>query len=606
MALSSGAVLVLSVAIMLSYYFGYKPSSEVSILTKHLEKEYDYIIVGAGAAGSVLASRLSEDSNKKVLLLEAGGHFNENSLVSIPSNWLSLQHTDMDWSYYTEPQMYSHLGFKEKRGYCPRGRVLGGSTTINGVHYTRGSRFDFDEWASSGCTGWSYDDVLPYFLKSEDIQVNELKSSVYHSSGGPVAVSGGQVTPLADMFLQAGLELGYNITDYNGKSLEGFNKIQVTVRNGVRSGIASEYLGNTEMRENLHISTRSLVTKVEIVNGIAKGVFVIKDNIKTYIRARKEIIISAGAINSPQLLMLSGVGPEQHLKQYGIELKANLPVGLNLQDHLVALMPSKINASISFNKKLRESMWTKLQYALFGSGPLTIGGSDGQAFLYIDEKNRGKTSPDIQLVMVHSPLHGDKNLENNVWKGYFLDNDDTEGFIIAICPTRPKSRGVLELRSTDPFDHPRIDPQYLANPQDMKDFIAGIRLWEEVIQTSVMRSLNVSFDQVNVPICSQHKFRSDEFWECFIRHLVRTSYHPCCTCKMGAKSDPTAVVDSDLRVKGIKNLRVADTSVFPSVTSGNTQAPTVMIAEKLADMIRGIDTVKDIRKRLSSVKTNKK
>ena len=588
--------MILITAIITTYYLKYNPLEKASIITENLDREYDYIIVGAGAAGSVIASRLSEDGDKKVLLLEAGGHFHENPLVPIPLYWTSLLRTDFDWGYYTEPQTYLHFGFKEKRGYWPRGRVLGGSTTINGVHYTRGSKFDFNEWASNGCEGWSYKDVLPYFLKSEDIQIEELKASIYHSSGGPIAISGGHVTPLTKLYFQAGLEMGYNISDYNGKDQEGFNKIQVMVRNGVRSGIAIEYLGKTAQRNNLHISIRSFVTKVDIKNNRANGVYVVIDGRKRYIKAGKEVIISAGAINSPQLLMLSGVGPKEHLEEFGIEIKANLPVGENLQDHLIALIPSKINATISMTNRVKESLWTKLQYALLGSGPLTTGGSDVQAFLYIDEANRGNRSADIQMVFVSGPLQGSlTNLKDEIASEYLASDQDIEGFVTGVSLTRPRSRGILKLRSVDPFDHPIIDPRYLADQRDVDDFIAGVRLWEKFVETPSMKSLGASLDQFKLSLCSQHEFRSDDYWECFIRHLAKTSFHPCCTCKMGSETDPTAVVDTDLRVKGIKNLRVIDTSIFPSVTSGNTQAPTVMVAEKIADKIRGIDSVTDIR-----------
>lgn len=596
MDLVKGATLIVVSAMIFAYYMQSNSFMKPSIVTEHLDSEYDYIVVGGGAAGSVIAARISEDRDNKVLLLEAGGHFSENPLVPVPSSWISLQHTDFDWSYYTEPQKYSHFGFEDRRSYWPRGRVLGGSSTINGVHYTRGSRFDFDEWAENGCEGWSYKEIHPYFLKSEDIQIEDLKSSPYHSTGGPVAVAGAYVPSLTALYLKAGVEMGYNITDYNGRDQEGFNKIQMMVRNGVRSGIAMEYLGNTANRPNLHIALRSFVTKIEINEKKATGVFVIRDGRKVLIKAKKEIIISAGAINSPQLLMLSGIGPKDDLAKFDIDVEADLPVGQNLQDHLIAILPMKINQSLSITKTKRESMWSKLQYALFGGGPLGIGGADGQAFFHIDKKNRGKKWPDIQLVTLSSQLYGNHlNLVDKLAKEYTTQDPDAEGFVTAICPTRPHSRGVIKLQSVDPFDYPSIDPQYLADPRDIKDFISGIRFWEKFIETPTMKSLGATVDYFKLSVCSQHQFRSDAYWECFIRHLAPTTYHPCCTCKMGPVSDPSSVVDSELRVKGIKGLRVADSSIFPSVTSGNTQAPTVMVAEKISDIIRGIDSVNEIR-----------
>ena len=288
----------------------------------------------------------------------------------------------------------------EKRSYWPRGRALGGSASINAAQYTRGSRFDFDEWADNGCTGWSYNDVLPYFLKSEDVQIDDLKASKYHSTGGPIAVGGGRVTALADLYIQAGRELGYKITDYNGEDQEGFNYIQVTTRNGARSNAGVEYLQHTATRANLHIAINSRVTKVHIQNKEAKGVYVIRNGRKTLILARKEVILSAGAIQSPQILMLSGIGPKEHLAEFGIEAIVDLPVGQNLQDHQFVLMNTKINSAISITVNLKNSLLTKLKYNLVGQGAFTVSGADGSAFMYLNEADRGRKSVDVQVVFL--------------------------------------------------------------------------------------------------------------------------------------------------------------------------------------------------------------
>ena len=344
------------------------------------------------------------------------------------------------------------------------------------------------------------------------------------------------------------------------------------------------------------------MTKIEIQNKRATGVYVIRNGRKVFIKATKEVIVSGGVITSPQLLILSGIGPQEHLNELGIEVKVNLPVGENLQDHLTVLLPTTINQSLSIRKQERESLWTKLEYMLLGQGPMSIGGSDGQAFLYIDESNRGKKPPDIQLFMVSSPFNADHfGFKDDVRDRYGTSNPDTHGFLVGAATTRSKSRGVIRLRNIDPFDHLNIDPQFLSEQEDLKTLVAGIRLWERFIETQTIKSIGASVDQLKnkFPVCSQHKFRSDAFWECVVRHVGLSSHHQCCTCKMGATSDPTTVVDPELRVKGISGLRVADVSVFPGVVSGNTQAPTVMIAEKISDMIRGIDTVKDITERLN-------
>ena len=589
MSLTWTCLLVALIAVFMAYYTEKGPFKRRSILTEEIDSEYDYIIVGAGSAGPVVAARLSEDKNVKVLLLEAGGHYDEHPLFHVPLHWLQLEKTEYDWEYYTEPQNVSCLGLNERRSYWPRGKVLGGSHILNAMQYTRGSKYEFDEWAANGCTGWSYEDVLPYFKKSEDIQIDEFKSSKYHGVGGPMAVSGGEVTPLADLYLKAGQELGYNITDYNGEDQEGFNKMQVTVRKGVRSSTALEFLGNTADRDNLHIAIRSFVTKLEIHNKRATGVYAIRNGRKRFVKARKEVILSAGGINSPQILMLSGIGPKEHLKELGIKVKADLPVGQNLQDHQRLFLFSRINTSISITAAMKESLVTKLKYHLFGTGPLSISGTDGSGFFYIDESNRGKTSADIQFIFSMTFFDGSADFHNyndEVLKEYFAENPNVEGFNMIVSVTHPKSKGTIKLRSTDPFDYPIIDPRYLTDPKDVKDYIAGIRMWEKFIATPTMQSIGASVEQTKLSFCSEHKFQSNAYWECFVRHLAVTVYHHSSTCKMGALTDPSAVVDPQLRVKGIKGLRVVDASILPNVTSGNINAPIIMAAEKLADMIR--------------------
>ena len=598
MGVAGQAVYVLVAAMVLAYITKIRvltPRS-VTLLTDKLDSEYDYIVVGGGSAGSVIASRLSEDKERKVLLLEAGYHWTENPDLHVPARWLDLENTKLDWEYYTEPQNVSCLGMKERRSFWPRGYVLGGSSMINAQMYTRGSRYEFDEWASNGCTGWSYKDVLPYFMKSEDIQIEELKSSSYHSVGGPLAISGGRVTPLGDLYMKAGKDLGWDISDYNGADQEGFSRIQCTIRSGVRSSTGVEFLGKTGDRENLHISVRSHVTKVEFQNKRATGIYVIRDGRKYFIKANKEIILSAGAIGSPQILMLSGVGPKTHLEELGIKVIADLPVGQNLQDHQMAFMFTRINKPYSLTANLKDSLWSKVKYQLFGSGPLGAGGPDGTAFFYNDEAKREKTYADVQLIFF-SGFGGTNyfNYRDDVAEEYLAKGPNEEGFNTNVIPTHLKSRGTLKLKSKDPFDHPVLDPQYLTDKRDIEDFIGGIRHWEKFIDTPTMKGLGASFDQSKLSFCSQHEFRSDAYWECYVRHLAVTVYHHCGTCKMGAVDDPSTVVDPELRVKGIKGLRVADASVFPNVTSGNTNAPAIMVGEKAADLVRCIDSVKHIR-----------
>lgn len=587
---------------LLGYYFFLNDSqykSHREILSDEVKEEYDYIVVGGGSAGSVVASRLAEDKDSKVLLLEAGGFYDENPSFRVPIYYLDLINTTHDWKFYTESQTASCLGLRGERSFWPRGRVLGGTGVINGLQYTRGCRHEFDEWAANGCEGWSYKDVLPYFLKSEDILISDLKSSSYHNTGGPLGISGGRVTELSDLYMKAGQELGYEINDFNGATQEGFSRIQTMVRNGERDPTSVAFLGRIGKRPNLDIFIETLVTKVEIKNKRVTGVTYIRRGIKSFVKARKEVILSAGVINSAKLLMLSGIGPKEHLESQSIPVVADLPVGNNLQDHQMLLMFSEINKSISLSDNLVNSFWTRFQYNVFGTGPRSIAGSDGSAFFYLDEQKRGKSNADIQVILVSK--YSDKNYFNfkdEVANEYLAKDGNVEGFNFLISVTHPKSRGTIRLRSRDPFDYPIIDPQYLTVKDDVDAFIGGIRVWEKFIETPTMRSIGANDKAMKLSFCLQHVYRSDDYWECIVRHLAVTVYHHSGTCKMGSVDDPTTVVDPQLKVKGIKGLRVVDTSVLPNVTSGNTNAPVIMMAEKVADMIRGIDSVKQLRDKL--------
>ena len=603
MGLKYQATVILVLALAVTYYTELGPFKKLSILSDELDDEYDYIVVGSGTAGSVVASRLSEDRDNKVLLLEAGDHYYEDPKFLIPLYLFDFQHTRYDWEYYTEPQKFSCLGLKDNRAYWPRGKVLGGSNMINGVQYTRGSKYEYDDWAKHGCSGWSYKDVLPYFLKSENIQIDGLKSSEYHSSGGPIPVSAGRGTPLADFYMKAGREMGYEITDYNGEDQEGFNYIQLNTRKGVRSSSSIELLENTEDRSNLHIAVKSFVTKIEIEKKRATGVFVIRNSRKQFYKAKREVILCAGAINSPQILMLSGIGPKDNLERLDIPVKADLPVGQNLQDHLMVLMFTKINRSLGITENVRESLWTKIRYNVFGTGPLSISSLDGSGFFYAEPSKRGQSSADIQFIFLSIlPDVNFYNFRDEVVKEQMGKGPNDDGFMTAVSITHPKSKGTLTLRSTDPFDYPILDPQYLSDQTDIDTFIAAIRLWEQFIETPTMQGLGAKVDHAKISFCSHHEFRSDAYWECVTRHLAVTVYHVSGTCKMGAKEDPTTVVDPKGLVKGIEGLRVVDASIFPNITSGNTNAPTVMVAEKVSDLIRGIDSVKEIRNQLNEKK----
>ncbi|KAK3585264.1 hypothetical protein CHS0354_006316 [Potamilus streckersoni] len=584
MGLLSHLTVGISVAVMVGYFMSLKKIN-VSNVVLEIRKEYDYIVVGGGSAGAVLASRLSEKDDVTVLLLEAGGEETENPLYHVPTGCFVLQKTEADWGYYTEPQKFSHFGLKGNRSYWPRGKVLGGTSILNFMMYNRGSRYDYDKWASQGCTGWAYDDVLSYFLKSEDILIPTLKDSKFHNTGGYLGVSHARVTPLVDYYLKAAEELGFKLVDYNGEEFEGFAETQFTIRNAERSSTSRAFLRRAMHRQNLHVSSHSHVVKIIMDKMVAVGVEMIRGGRKYQIHAIKEVILSAGAIGSPQILMLSGIGPKSHLDELGIPLIANLPVGENLQDHLMLTVPTGINITGSVTENAMSSWWTIAQYFLFGTGYLSSPFLEVVAHVHT-EKNEFKTIPDIQLIFISGiPKKDLIELRDDI-KKEMRSKLPVEGFVGLVGLLHPKSRGTIRLRSRDPFDPPIIQPNYLAEKDDVKTFIRGFRVMEKYLSTKVMQKIGVSLDLLNITVCGGHEFLSDDYVECLVRHNAVTIYHPTSTCKMGSPEDPSTVVDPQLRVKGIERLRVVDASVMPDVTSGNTNAPTIMIAEKAAVIIQ--------------------
>ncbi|XP_045215209.2 L-sorbose 1-dehydrogenase-like [Mercenaria mercenaria] len=565
-----------------------KPSVGESIVSDKISNEYDYVIVGGGSAGSILAARLSEDANYTVLLLEAGEHFDYDQNIHIPVLTFQFLQSNLAWHYQSETEKGMFLGLKDKTSLLNRGRVLGGSSSINACIYARGSPFDFGEWEKKyRCKGWGYNDLLPYFKKAEDIQIPNLKTSDYHGTGGPIAVSASPSSKLSKYFIDAGKEMGYMETDYNGKSQTGFSRVQNTIRNGVRSSTGLEYLGKPGKRQNLDISTNSFVTKIQIEEKVATGVYFIKQERKQFVKARRNVIVSAGAFNSPQLLMLSGIGPKSHIQDLDIPLIQDLPVGDKFDDQINIAISVKINQSIHLDKEKAQGLWTLVEYTLFGTGPLSSV-ADSVAFLHIDKSKMGKERPDVMMFLVPSTF-GDSSMFNyneSVAKELIYPYKNTPGFVVMISLLHPRGTGTVRLRSIDPFDSPILDTNHLTDKQDEDDLLAGIRLFEELVSTEAMKSIGADISINQASFCSHHQFRSDDFWRCMIHHIAHNFYHSTSTCKMGIKGDPTAVVDLDLRVQGIKNLRVCDASVLPSVTSANTNAPVMAVAEKFADMLK--------------------
>jgi len=524
---------------------------------------FDYIIVGAGSAGCVLASRLSTDPKTSVLLLEAGGR-DWNPWIHVPVGYFKTMHNPAtDWCYLTEPDP----GLNGRRLQWPRGRVLGGSSSINGLLYIRGQAQDYDRWRQLGNTGWSYDDVLPYFRKSEDFEYGE---NDYHGTGGPIAVSGVRIhRKLCDVFIEAAQEVGIpRNDDFSGPVQDGAGYFHQTCRKGRRCSTAVGYLNPVKHRRNLKIVTHALVQKILFDGRRASSVTWTVRGRPYEARCRREIILSAGAIGSPQILMLSGVGPAAHLKDVGIEPVHDLPgVGQNLQDHLQIRSIYKTKEPITLNDEVNNpirKMLMGMEYLLFRTGPLTIAASQVCVFT--------KTSPDLEApdIQFHiQPLSADKPGDGP---------HRFSAFTASVCQLRPESRGRIELKSSDPAAHPAIFPNYLSTPTDQRIAVEAIKVTRKIANTKALGSL----------ISGEHEpgpdVQTDEELLEYARNRSQTIYHPVGTCKMG--TDPMSVVDPRLRLHGLEGLRVVDASIMPNLVSGNTNAPAIMIGEKASDMIR--------------------
>jgi choline dehydrogenase len=523
---------------------------------------YDYVVVGGGSSGCVIASRLSAEPGKRVLLLEAGRR-DTNPWIHIPGGIFKLIHNPAwDWGYETEPEP----NLAGRRVKWPRGKVLGGSSSINGLIYIRGQREDFDHWRQLGNRGWSFEDVLPYFRRSED-QVRGKDE--FHGAGGPLAVSDPRFTlPIVDAFVESAVQAGLpRAADFNGPTQEGAGYFQLTVRNGRRSSAAAAFLKPAKGRENLHIITGALVHRILVEGRKAVGVEYSADGVTQVARCRGEVILSAGAIGSPQILQLSGIGDPDHLRPLGIPVVHDLPaVGRHLQDHLQARLVFKTRHPVTLNDRTRtlpQKLLIGADYLFRRRGVLSFGASLAGAFARTDPRY---ASPDVQFHF--QPLSLDS---------YDGGLHPFSGITLSVCQLRPESRGAIAITSSDPRIAPRIQANYLSAEADRDTMIRGVRLARRIAAAPALATAIAVEWKPGPDVATDNEILD------YVRQTGSSIFHPAGTCRMGHDAD--CVVDDELRIRGLDGIRVADCSIMPTLVSGNTNAAAIMIGEKAADMI---------------------
>ncbi|RZC43261.1 glucose dehydrogenase [FAD, quinone]-like, partial [Asbolus verrucosus] len=553
--------------------------------------EYDFIIIGAGASGSVLANRLSERPEWKVLVLEAGAP--ETPFTQIPHLGRLLQNTDYNWAYVTTPQKNWCKGMINNQCAIAGGKALGGGTAINGMLYTRGNAKDYDLWADQGNDGWCYNDVLPYFKKAEDADLEDFDHK-YHNRGGPFHLEHPQyLTHITDDTLAAGKELGLDTVDYNGKEQLGLGVVQINSKRGKRQSTAQAYLEPARTRHNLSIKPLSHVIKIIISPHTkeATGVEYLHDGKLYSAKAHKEVILSAGAINTPQILMLSGIGPKEQLEKLEIPLVQDLRVGHNFKDHIAFF-----GLDLVYNETQTEEHDESdeiLEYLKNGKGPLTSTGCEVIGYLQTEISKDSAKYPDIEIFFSSKKLSAKPGLnpfrlKDEVYESLWKPVDDKKAINIGVMLAHPKSTGSVVLKDKDPLHHPLIDPNQLSDPdeEDLNTLVAGIRKAVSFSKTETMKKLGLAINDNIIAGCEGHEWGSDEYWKCASKHLTISLRHVTGTAKMGPQNDKDAVVDNKLRVHGVHKLRVADASVIPVTITGHTMAPAIMIGEKAADLIK--------------------
>lgn len=545
--------------------------------TENLLPEYDFIIVGAGSAGCVLANRLSEISKWKILIIEAGGQ--EKRLYHIPATALRLQKTAIDWQFVTEPSTVSGLGLIDNSFAFPQGKVMGGSSTINAMIYTRGNPKDFDRWEKLVGSEWSYQEVLKYFQKLENYTVNDSNEFGHK---GPVHIQESPFrTNFSNALLEAAQQYGLPLTNINaGKTQIGVSRMQSTTKGKYRFSSNSAYMVPISgSRPNLHLKMNCNVTKIIFDNREASGVRISCPGQDFEIAASKEVIVSAGALNSPKLLMLSGIGPIDHLTELGIPTLKDLPVGKNLMDHINAITQFEVNQTIANPNDIQS-------YIDEGNGPLTLP-LGCEAYIFSQPKNGIQT---IEQLFISSPvtpiLANAMGMKPNIYQSVFEPHLQKPGFMVYSLLQKPKSRGYLQLRDINPLSPPKIFPNFLTHPEDVDTIVEGIEEVVKIASQPALQKWNATLLKEDISPCNRLEFKSNHYYRCLTRTITNTLYHYSGTCKMGRQDDRTSVVSPDLKVYGVKKLRVVDASIMPEIPTGHLNVMTMMIGEKAADLIK--------------------
>lgn len=549
----------------------------------------------------MLANRLSENPNWQVYLIEAGGL--EGIIHQVPAMTAFLQSTHSNWGYKSVPQKAACFGMPNNECALPRGKILGGTSSINFMIYNRGNKRDFDRWAAFGNEGWSYQDVLPYFLKSENAQLQGLEYSPYHNHSGPLNVEDVYYrTDFVHAYIKAAQEAGYAKTDYNGETQMGVSYVQANTLKGRRHSAFKAYIEPIrQIRKNLHIVTLARVTKV-LINPETQQAFAVRvlyHNTVYTIRARKEIILSAGAFNSPQILMLSGIGPQDNLQAIGVPIIKKLPVGKLMYDHMCHFGPTFVTNTTG--QTVFTSRLTANVIKSFATGDSTtilssIGGVEALTFAKVPDSNEPADMPDVEFINVAGSLASDDgtglnrgaNFKPEIYNQVYKPLSDTlqDHFTFLIMQFHPKSVGRLWLHNRNPLEWPRLNPKYFDNSDDVEVILQGIKEAIRITQMPTMQHVGTRLHNISVPGCENFEFGSDNYWRCSIRVMSYTLHHQVATCRMGPANDKSTVVNAKLQVHGINRLRVADTSIIPFPPTCHTNAASFMIGEKAADMIR--------------------